>query len=313
MAGFVVRRILVAVPVLLLVTLLSFTLLELAPGDAARAVAGEAATPEQVEQIRAELGLDRPLALQYLSFVGDALRLDLGRSAQDSRPVTEILAEAFPVTASLTLVGLALAVLLAVPAGAVAALWRGRLPDRLVTAAAALFLAVPPFVVALLLVVTLAIRQPLLPAVGYVDFTESPADWLAHLVLPGTALALYAGAELVRQVRGGLVDALERDFIRTSRAKGLRERLVVGKHAARAAAAPAVTVFGLQVGRILGGAVLIEFVFALPGFGSLAVNAVTTQDVPLIQGVVLVAALCLVAVNLSVDLVCGVLNPRLRT
>ncbi len=312
MLKLVLRRLLITVPVLLIVTVMSFALIQLTPGDPARVAAGEAAPPEQVEAVRKSLGLDRPLYEQYFSFVGNAVQFDLGTSVQDSRPVGTIISETLPVTFSLGLIAVIATILIGVPAGALAAIRKGRFADRAVAAVASVFIAVPPFVIALVLVVPLAINHAWFPATGYTKFVDSPWEWFRHLVLPGITLALVSSAELARQVRGAMVDSIEQDFVRTSRAKGLSERAVLGKHAARSAAPTAVTVLGLQVGRILGGAVLVETVFALPGFGSLAVNAVITRDLPVVQGIVLVSALFVLLANLLVDVGNAYLNPKLR-
>lgn len=313
MLRLVVRRLLITVPVLILVTMLAFALVQLTPGDPAKVAAGEFAPPEQVEAVRKSLGLDRPLHEQYLDFVTNAFRFDFGTSVQDSRPVGTIISETLPVTFSLGLLAMVFTVLIAVPAGVLAAIRKRRIADRLVSLVASVWLAVPPFVIALVLVVPLAINRSWFPATGYSGFADSPWDWFLHLLLPAITLALVSAAELTRQVRGALIDALEQDFVRTSRAKGLREWLVIGKHASRSAAPTAVTVLGLQVGRVLGGAVLVETVFALPGFGSLAVNAVVTQDLPIVQAIVLVSAIFVLFTNLLVDVTCGYLNPKLRT
>lgn len=307
------KRLLAVIPVLFLVTILGFLLIQLAPGDPARTVAGEGASPEQVELIRHQLGLDRSLIGQYGSFIRGIASLRFGTSLQDGRPVGDVIREVLPVTASLGLIALVMAVLIAVPFGTLAALHKGKPLDRVITAVAAVGLALPPFVIALILVLPLAIFHSWLPATGYVPFMDDPWQWLRHLLLPGLTLAIVSAAELVRQVRGGLIDAFEQDFIRTSRAKGVSELLVIGKHAARTAGPAVVTVFGLQVGRVIGGAVLVEYVFALPGFGQVAVSAVTTHDLLLIQGLVIVSAVLVLATNLLVDVASGYLNPRLRT
>lgn len=313
MLRLVGKRLLAVIPVLFLVTILGFLLIQLAPGDPARTVAGEGASPEQVELIRHQLGLDRSLIGQYGSFIRGIASLRFGTSLQDGRPVGDVIREVLPVTASLGLIALVMAVLIAVPFGTLAALHKGKPLDRVITAVAAVGLALPPFVIALILVLPLAIFHSWLPATGYVPFMDDPWQWLRHLLLPGLTLAIVSAAELVRQVRGGLIDAFEQDFIRTSRAKGVSELLVIGKHAARTAGPAVVTVFGLQVGRVIGGAVLVEYVFALPGFGQVAVSAVTTHDLLLIQGLVIVSAVLVLATNLLVDVASGYLNPRLRT
>ena len=312
MVTLISRRLAVTLPVVVLVTVVSFILVKLTPGDPARYAAGESAPPEQIEMIRTSLGLDRPLWEQYLLFLRNAATFDFGTSIQDARPVGDILGDALGITFSLALVAFVLAMVLGISAGALAALKKGRWPDRAVTLVASLGLAVPPFVLALVFVVPLALQRDWFPATGYVDFTDSPGGWLLHLLLPGLTLALVSAAEIARQVRGALIDTLEQDFVRTARAAGIAEWLVIGKRASRSAAPPVLTVLGLQVPRVIGGAILVETVFAIPGLGSLSVNAVITHDLPVVQAVVLVTALFVVVTNLLVDVSNGVVNPKLR-
>jgi peptide/nickel transport system permease protein len=313
MLRLVARRAITTVPALLGVMLVALLLLELMPGDPAEIMAGENATPEAVEAIRQDLRLDDPLWERFGRYVGGVVQGDLGESPGSHTPVWGRISAALPVTLSLAGMSLLFAVLVAVPAGTWAALRRGRAPDRVVTTAASVVQAVPPFVVGLLLVITFAVNQSWLPAGGFIPLEEDPWEWFRHLILPAGALSLAAAAELARQTRGSLVDTFEQDYIRALRAKGLRERWVVGKHAAKNAATPVVTVLGLQVGRILGGAVVVEFIFGMHGFGALALNAVVTRDIVLIQGVVLVGAIAVLLANLAVDIFYGYLNPKART
>jgi peptide/nickel transport system permease protein len=308
----VARRLATTVPALLGVMLVALLLLELMPGDPARIRAGDNATPEGVAAIRSDLRLDEPVWERFAHYVGGVVRGDLGRSPGSHQPVWARISSALPVTLSLGAVALLFAVLIAVPAGTWAALRRGRFVDRAVAAAASIFQAVPPFVVGLALVILLAVDRSWLPPGDFVPLEEDPWEWFRHLLLPASALSLSAAAELARQTRGALVDTFEQDYIRALRAKGLQERWVVGKHAAKNAATPVVTVLGLQVGRILGGAVVVELIFGMHGFGTLALNAVVTRDVVLIQGVVLVSAIAVLLANLAVDVTYGYLNPRAR-
>lgn len=312
MLRYVGRRLLVAIPLLLLVGLFVFLLLDLTPGDAASRVAGDTATPEQIVEVRERLGLDRNVFVRYGEWLGDAVQGDLGESLTTPQSVGEAISQRIPVTASLAGVALGLTVVCGLPLGALAALRPNSLIDRTVTAMAALAMAIPPFVVGLILVVVFAVRYGWLPATGYVAFDESPVEWFKHLVLPGIALAAIPTAEVARQLRGALVDALGNDYIRTARAKGLRESAVVGKHALKNAAIPVVTVLGLQASRILAGSVTVEFIFVVPGFGRLAYDAVIARDIPMIQGVVMVSAAVVLIVNLLVDLSYGYFNPRVR-
>jgi peptide/nickel transport system permease protein len=312
MLRLVARRAVAAVPALLGVMLVAMLLVELMPGDPAEIMAGENATPEAVEAIRQDLRLDEPLHERFGRYVGGVVQGDLGESPGSHTPVWDRISAALPVTLSLAGMSLLFAVVLAVPAGTWAALRRGRWADRAVTAAASVLQAVPPFVVGLALVIFLAVNRSWLPASGFIALEEDPGEWFRHLILPAIALSLAPAAELARQTRGALVDTFEQDFVRALRAKGLAERRVIAKHAAKNAATPVVTVLGLQVGRILGGAVVVEFIFGMHGFGALALNAVVTRDVVLIQGVVLVGAVAVLVANVVVDVLYGYLNPKAR-
>jgi peptide/nickel transport system permease protein len=309
---FVGRRLLITIPTLLGVVLITVLLVDLMPGDPAEVLAGENASPEAVTTIREQLHLDQPIWTRFADYVGGAVHGDLGRSPVSNIPVWSRIATALPATLSLALVAMVMSLLVALPAGTWAGLRRDRFVDRAVTTLAAVFQAIPAFVVGLVLVIVFAVDRTLLPANGYVPFTEDPWSWFTHLILPASALALSSTAELARQTRGAVVDTLEHDYIRVARAKGLRERLVVGKHVAKNASTPVMTVAGLQIGRIIGGAVVIELIFGIQGFGSLAVSAVSTRDLPLIQGVVLVSAVLVLLANLAVDVSYGYLNPKVR-
>ncbi|MGE3619216.1 MAG: ABC transporter permease [Acidimicrobiia bacterium] len=309
----VLRRLLSAIPTLLLVLLLAMLLLEATPGDPARVIAGDAASDEDVAVVRERLGLDEPLVGRYLDYARGAVVGDLGESFRDGQPVASSIARTLPVTASLGIVSLLLAVAFAVPAGVVAAVRRNGLVDRALTAVGAIFVAVPPFVVALVLVVLFSIDRNWLPATGYVKLSDDPLEWLRHIALPCVALALPSAAELARQLRGSMVDVLQEDYINTQFAKGLRRRAIIGKHVAKNAAAPVVTVLGVQAGRILGGVVIIESLFVIPGFGNLVYLAVLGRDFPVVQGAVLVSALVVVVVNLLVDLSYLYFDPKLRS
>lgn len=312
MLNLVVRRLLAVVPLLLLVTFLAYGLILFIPGDPAIAISGENATAEQVEATRERLGLNDPFIVQYGRWIGDAVRGDFGESLFTRRSVREAIFERLPVTIALAAAALALAVVVAIPAGILSALRRGSWIDRATTITATVGVAMPNFWLGLLLVLFFAISNRWLPAIGYVPFTEDPVTWAKHIALPAIALGAAACAEVTRQLRSAVIDVVEQDYVRTARAKGLRMRKVIAKHVLKNAAVPVVTVLGLQVTRLLGGAVIIEQVFALPGLGQLAVLAVFDRDVPMILGVVLVASVIAVAVNLLVDLSYGWFNPKVR-
>jgi peptide/nickel transport system permease protein len=312
MLKLVARRVLTAIPTLLGVVLAAMLLLELMPGDPARIMAGDNATPEAIASIRQDLDLDKPVWERFGGYLWNVAQGDLGTSPGSSTPIWDRISEALPVTLSLGLVAMVMATVIGVGAGGAAALRRGRWVDRAVTAAASVMQAVPAFVVGLALVIAFAVNRSWFPATGYEPLASGIGEWLRYLFLPALALALSSAAELARQTRGALVDTLEQDYVVASRAKGLSDRWVIGKHAAKNAATPVVTVAGLQVARILGGAVVVEQIFGMHGFGSLAVNAVLTRDMVLIQGIVLVSAVGVLITNLLVDLSYGYLNPKVR-
>jgi peptide/nickel transport system permease protein len=310
--SFAGRRLLAVVPRLVGVLLVVVLLTELMPGDPATIMAGDGATPEAVAAIRAQLHLDRPVWERFADYLGSALTGDLGTSPGTATPVAERVGAALPVTLSLMVVTMVIAVVLGVGFGTAAALRRGRFLDRAVTTSTSVLLAVPAFVIGLLLVIWFAVDRPWFPAGGFSPLGAGPGAWFSHLVLPSLALAMVGAAELARQTRGAVVDALGRDFVRAARARGIRERYVIGKHAAKSSATPVVTVTGLQVAGILGGTVVVERIFGMHGLGSLAVDAVLRRDVLLLQGIVLVVAVGVLAVNLLVDLSYGYFDPRAR-
>jgi peptide/nickel transport system permease protein len=302
MLTFIVRRLLLAVPVLLGVVFVVMLTVDLLPGDAVSLMLGEHSTPQAVAALRDYLGLDKPLATRYVQYVGRLLTGDLGRSIQQNRPVTAELAEAWPATLELTLAALVLAAVFGVTAGVVSAVWPSSLFDAFARLGSLFGLSLPVFWTGLVLIVIFAWWLPWLPVGG----TGS----LAHLVLPAVALALPSTAMVARMTRSSVLEVLREDYVRTARAKGVRERWVVTKHALRNAAIPVLTLLGLQAGQLMGGAVLTETVFAWPGLGRLMVKAIFARDYVLLQGAVLVFSLAFVLINLLVDLTYGALDPR---
>lgn len=304
------RRLLMIVPLLLIVTMITFSLVLLIPGDPAARIAGEAATAQQVAQVRTDLGLDESVPVRYLSFVYDTARGDLGTSYTFHTPIRQMLAERLPVTLSLTFVAMVMAVLVGIPVGVLAARRKGRWQDRAVTVGSTLGLATPNFVLAMMLVLVLAIKTQVLPATGYQPLSAGVGQWLKHLILPGTALGLVAAAEIGRQLRSSMVHTLQQEYIRTATAKGMRSRTVVWRHALKNALMPVVTVVGMQVGYMLGGTAVIESVFGIKGLGDFAVQAVLNSDLPAIQGMVILAVSVTVLASLVVDISYAFLNPR---
>ncbi len=304
MKRFILRRAILAVLVCMTVLVISFTLTRIA-GDPALAVAGPQATAEDVATIRRAYGLDRPLPEQFFTWVGAAARGDFGRSYLFREPVANLIRARLPVTFILGLVGLGFALLIALPLGVVAALNEGALADRLVMLVALLGQAVPSFWLALLLIIGFGLRLQWLPISGL-------DDWTGY-VLPGLVLSFSAIPALMRLTRSGMVDALRSDYIRTARAKGLSRASIVLKHAARNAAMPVVAIAAVQLGFMLGGSIVIESVFSLPGVGFLAWESISKNDFPVVQAVVLLLAVVYIALTLFADLLNAALDPRLRT
>ena len=312
MAQLVIRRLLALIPMVFLVSLMVFALVLLIPGDPAITISGENATEAQIEATRERLGLNDPVLVQYGRWAGNAIQGDLGTSLFSSRSVTGAIAERFPVTLTLTAAALVVALIIAIPAGILAAMNRGSWIDRAATLGASAGVAMPNFWIGLVLIIMFALWNPWLPALGYVPITEDPADSIKHLILPALTLGTSAAAETTRQLRSALSDVLHQDYIRTAKAKGLRGRAVIVRHALKNAAVPVITVVGLQVSLLLGGSVIVEQVFGIPGLGQLAIRAVLERDIPMIQGVVVVTTVVVLLMNLLVDLAYGWLNPKVR-
>jgi len=313
MGAFVARRLLTLLPLLLLISFGVFALVLAVPGDPARTIAGGLDADEgRVEEVRDELGLDDPFLVQYGRWAGDIASGDLGESLFSGRTVTDELTDRFPVTLSVTLGAMVFALLLGIPVGILAGTRPGSLVDRAITVGASLGVAVPDFFLGTALVVLFAVQRDWLPSIGYTDLSESPVEWAQHLLMPWIALGVSTSATLARQVRGSMIEVLDQDYVRTARAKGLTERQVLGKHALKNALTPALTIIGLQFAYLLGGTFIIEEIFSLPGLGSYMLEAITSRDLPVIQGVVLVIAVIFVLTNLVVDVMYGLLNPKVR-
>jgi peptide/nickel transport system permease protein len=311
-ARYVGARLLQAMPVLFLVSVLVFSLIHLTPGDPALELLGPNAVPEQVAALRTDLGLNRPLPVQYAVWMGHVLRGDLGRSYLNRFPVAQLLRRSWPVTLQLTMGALVVALGLAVPLALGAVRYRRTWADQVIVAGLAVAYATPTFWIAILLVFLLSVRLGWIPPSGYVPPWEAPAQALRLLIMPSFALGLGVAAVLARFLRATVVEELAREYVRTARAKGLAERGVLYRHAVRNALIPVVTVLGLQFGTFMGGAVLTEAIFGLPGIGRLLWNAVQARDYAVVQGTILVTTGVFVFINLLTDLCYGLLDPRIR-
>ena len=302
MLSYLIRRLLFSIPVLLGVTFAVMLTIELIPGDPVSLMLGKHATPEAVAQVRHALGLDQPLLVRYVEYIGKLLHGDLGRSLRERRPVTQELADVWPATLELTLAALCVAVIFGILAGVISAVWPNSFFDGVTRLASLFGLSMPVFWTGLVLIVFFSLWLQWLPVGG--------SGSLSHLILPATTLALPSLAMVARLTRSSVLEVLREDYIRTARAKGVREQWVIMKHGLRNACIPIVTLLGLQVGQLLGGAVLTETVFSWPGMGRLIVRAIFARDYILLQGAILVFALAFVVINILVDLSYAAFDPR---
>jgi peptide/nickel transport system permease protein len=313
MVKVVARRLVVAVPLVFAVSIVIFILLRVAPGDPAAAIAGQNSSLEQIARIREKMGLNEPLVEQYWHWLSAALHGDLGTSLFSSQGVMSSVIDRLPATLSLTFCATILSLCIGVPVGLYAAARAGSLADRAIMVSCSFGLAIPSFWLALILVLVFVSKLGLFPPTGYVGITDDPIGWLRSIALPSLALAVAAVGVFARQTRSALIEVLQSDYIVAARARGLTRRQVIVRHGLKNAAIPVITILGLQVVGLLGGAVIVEQVFAIPGIGDLAINAVSRRDMTMIQGIVVLTALVIVAVNLLVDVVYGYVNPRARS
>jgi peptide/nickel transport system permease protein len=317
MVGYLVRRVLQGLFVLWLVTVAVFALFFLVPNDVGRTLAGRQATPKTIALVEHRLGLDQPAWKQYADFAWRALHGDLGYDYYHQVPVTHVLDQALPITASLALGAAVLWLVLGVFSGVVSAVHPRSIADRSLTGLALFFYSMPSFLLGLVLLYLLYYRLTIagyawFPPGDYVSLSSDPAAWAQHLVLPWVALALLLAATYTRLTRGSMLDVLGEDYIRTARSKGMSQRRVVYRHALRSALTPVATQFGIDLGQLVGGVVVTETVFSLPGLGKTAVDAIDQQDLPVIIGIVLFASAAVVVANILVDLAYAVLDPRVR-
>ena len=312
MGRFLIRRFAGAAVVLLLVSLMTFAMIWLVPGDPASAFLDASATPEQVARLRVALGLDKPLPLQMADWYGRVLRGDLGQSILLNRSVAAALVERLPVTLSLAGFALAFAVIFGIAAGTVAAVNHDRWPDQAVMTVALFGLSTPEFWLGLVLVLVFAVQLGWLPTGGFVPIVESPTGWLRTILLPALTIGLVQVGFIARMTRASMLEALAQDFVRTADAKGLSRFDVVVRHGLPNALIPILTVIGIVAGALLGGTVIIEQVFSIPGIGRLIIGAIAARDFPVMQGGLLFLAVIYLAVNLTVDILYAVVDPRVR-
>src|SRR5881296_907456 len=313
MGRLIAHRLLATIPVLLLVTAGVFALLHLTPGDPIDAMMAESVDATAKDALRRELGLDRPIPVQYAAWMGRLLRGDLGRSIRNGEPVIENVSRRLRPSLELALCAMAISLVIAFPLGVVSAIRRNTPIDRAGATFALFGICMPNFLLALLLIFLFGVTLRWLPISGYTDPVEEPLAGLRSLVLPAVTLGLALAAVITRTLRSSMLEALSEDYVRTARAKGLSEWTIIRGHVLKNALIPVVTVLGLQLGTLIGGAVITEYVFALPGVGRLVVDAVFARDYPLVQGVVLLIAVGFILSNLVVDLLYGWIDPRIRS
>lgn len=309
---FIVRRLLLTIPILLLVSIMTFSLIHMIPGDPARVILGEEATPEAYTALRTELGLDQPIVVQYFSWLGKVVTGDLGISITDRVPVADLIMQRLPATVELTIGTFLVAILIAFPAGILAAVRRGTWIDYTSTFTALGGMSIPSFWLAMMMIICFAVENQWLPSSGYVPFSENPTQNLMAMILPCLATGLRESAVLMRMLRSSLLDVVSMDFIRTAKAKGLNEARTILGHALRNAMVPVVTTSGLMIAGLLGGLVITESIFSIPGFGRLIVESVFKRDYVTVQGAILVSAVLVVLVNLIVDILYAVIDPRIK-
>ncbi len=312
MTAYIIRRLLLAVPVMLIAGTIAFFLLHLTPGDPAAVMLGPDATPEQVERLQNDLGLNEPLIVQYPRWLANVAQLDLGRSIFLNRPVLDAILERAVPTLQLSLYALIIAIVIGVPAGVMAVLYRGTIFDRLLLILALTGTAIADFFLGMLLILLFAVVLNWLPSGGYVPFTVDPVGHFQAMLLPSLALGISIAGLPARLIRTSMLDVIQEDYVKVAIARGLSPWAVTTRHVLRNALIPAVTVFGYTLGDLLGGAVVVETVFNLPGMGQLVVNSIGRRDFPVIQGVVMVIALLYLVANLLVDVLYVAIDPRIR-
>lgn len=309
---FIARRLAASAIVLLGVIVVVFLIIQLVPGDPVRIALGTRYTPEAYEALREASGLDRPVIVQFFSYLGNALTGDLGVSFRTGQPVTTSLLERLPATLSLAATGIVIALLISIPAGVWSALHEGRVSDAIIRIGSQFGVSVPDFWMGLMLIGLFAATLGWLPSSGYVPLWTDPGEWAQHVLLPGLTVGLVAGAIMTRYIRAAVLEVAAMGYVRTARSKGLPPRTITARHIGRNALIPVLTITGIQFATIMGGVIVVEVVFAWPGLGRLVYQAVAVRDYPLIQGAVLLIAVIFLLVNFVVDVLYAVIDPRIR-
>ncbi|MGQ0570784.1 MAG: ABC transporter permease [Armatimonadota bacterium] len=312
MTQYIARRLLLTIPVLLLVSIIVFALINLIPGDPALLFVGNEAGKDVVEALRKQMGLDRPLVVRYMIWLNRLVHGDLGNSVRDGRPVLDVLLLKLPVTVELAAVALVVAWMIAIPAGVLAAWKRRSMIDYTATTVALAGISIPNFWLGIMLIYLFAVNLRWLPPSGYIEPWIDPVRNITLMIMPATVLGTALAALVMRLLRSSMLEVMGTEYIRTANAKGLSEQVVLMRHALKNAMIPVATVMGLQLGGLLGGAVITETIFAVPGIGRLAIESILTRDYPMVQGVVLFSAMAIVFVNFAVDVVYSALDPRIR-
>jgi peptide/nickel transport system permease protein len=310
--GFVFRRLLAALPVLFLVSVMVFMMLHMLPGDPATVILGDEATPEAIAALRTELGLDKPLLAQYLDWAGKVFQGNLGRSLLDRTPVADLILQRLPATAELIVGSFLVALAIALPSGIIAASRPNRAADHIGTAISFVGMSIPHFWLGMMFIMFFAARLGWLPASGYVPFSSDPAANMMSMAMPMVATGFRESAILMRMIRSSLLEVMNLDYIRTARAKGLSTRRVILGHALKNSLIPVVTTSGIMVASLLGGLVITESIFSIPGYGKLIIDAIFSRDYTTVQGAILVSAVIVVSINFIVDVLYTIIDPRIK-
>ncbi len=308
----ILKRIVASIPVLFLVSVIVFLMLQLLPGDPATVILGVEATPDAVEALRNQLGLNRPLIVQYADWMGHVLQGDLGKSLVDGTSVNQLIAERLPATIELAIGSFLVALLIALPCGILSAAKPNTIVDHLCTFISLIGMSIPHFWLGMMCIIIVAVELELLPASGYVPFFDDPEENLKTIILPVIATGFRESAVLMRMVRSSMLEVLQSDYIRTARAKGLAEIVVLFGHALKNAMIPVITTSGIMLASLLGGLVITETIFNIPGYGKLIVDSVFNRDFITVQSTILISAACVVVINIVVDLLYAIVDPRIR-